>query len=582
MNIRFITRVPWFELSILLILVAIGWAAWELNQISARQSQLQQGDGNSNEPAKLAYQNQMDRQFRLSWERHVLNNSNALQSLEDAKDPHRLPVAYRAVADHLQTDLPKIHEVLIRYSSRTNARDQAVWEKRGQDLKTWLWAHQLQCEGDRLVAQSQELAAKGSFSLSNDLGTLCREAGQRLSNYTAKGVYICRVSRYLKTLTNSPVVPPNPASTNSSSRLSALNVPNTETNSPTLRDELADADAQIQGLLELAGKARGEAGKLDSAPPILPEPLEKVKAEFAEVGNEALGSSLQAQRLTLLSEVNDHLARVQPVFYALLAAGFGLSIFLISAIYRRVVERLNFRLYESTTENKLAHLGHLSAWLAHEIKQPLTAINAWLWTLEKRVTEDMPEHMGTDAIRKEINRLDQIVKDFLRFTQPAAPKLVPLKAEPVLREVLELVGPQLERQGIRLSLDSRVDASFFADPQQLKQVLINLITNAAESIESEGAITVRTRRDYAPLNGRPADAIFIEVEDTGTGIPPEVQERLFDPFFSTKEEGTGLGLPIARKIIDAHGGTLEFKTALDEGTTFRIVLPVAREASVRV
>lgn len=582
MNLRFITRVPWFELSILLILTAIGWAAWGLSQISARQSQLQEGDGTGNESAKMAYQNQMDKQFRLSWERHVLNNSNALQSLEDAKDPHRLPVAYRAVADHLQSDLPKIHEVLMRYTSRTNARDQALWEKRGQDLKIWLWAHQLQCEQDRLVAQSQELAAKGSYSLSNDLGTLCREAGQRLTNYIAKGVYVCRLARYFKTITNSPANPPNPASLNSPSRLSAISVPNSETNSPTLRDEMAEADSQIQGLLELAGKARGEAAKLDSAPAILPEPLEKVKAEFAEVGNEALSSSLRAERLAVLSEINEHLARLQPVLYALLAAGFGLAIFLITAIYRRVVERLHFRLYESNTENKLAHLGHLSAWLAHEIKQPLTAINAWLWTLQKRVKKEMPEHMGTDAIRKEINRLDQIVKDFLRFTQPAAPKLVAVKAEPVLREVLDLLGPQLERKGIRLSLDSRVDASFSADPQQLKQVLINLITNAAESIDNVGTITVRTRRDYAPLNGRAADAILIEVEDTGTGIPPEVQERLFDPFFSTKEEGTGLGLPIARKIIDAHGGALEFKTALDEGTTFRIVLPLVREARVKV
>jgi len=268
--------------------------------------------------------------------------------------------------------------------------------------------------------------------------------------------------------------------------------------------------------------------------------------------------------------------------YPLIVAQIGLFVFLLVALYRRlVVERLRLRLYESNTENKLAHLSQLAAWLAHEIKQPLTAINAWLWTLQKRVKKEMPEHMGTTAIRKEINRLDRIVKDFLRFTQPAAPKLVPVKAEPVLREVLELLGPQLERKCIRLSLDSRVDATFAADPQQLKQVLINLISNAAESIKHEGSIIVRTRRDNAPLNGRPADAILIEVEDTGTGIAPEVQERLFDPFFSTKDEGTGLGLPIARKIIDAHGGALEFKTALDEGTTFRIVLPLARDARLK-
>jgi len=403
---------------------------------------------------------------------------------------------------------------------------------------------------------------------------LCREAGQRLTNYIAQGLYVSRVARFVKT--NSPV-----SSLNPSSKSSVASVQITDTNSPTLRDELAEADHQVQGLLELAGQARREAAKLDSAPPILPEPLEKVRGEFAEAGTDALKSTLLAESSAVTWELNDHFSRLLPVFYALLAAGFGLAIFLISAIYRRVVEGLHFRLYESATEHKLANLGQLATWLAHEIKQPLTAINAWLWTLEKRVTKDMPEHMGTMAIRKEINRLDQIVKDFLRFTQPAQPKLIPLQAEPVLREVLELVGPQLERKGIRLSLDSQVDECFSADPQQLKQVLINLITNAAESIESEGTITVRTRRDNAPLNGRAADAILIEVEDTGSGIPLEVQQRLFDPFFSTKEEGTGLGLPIARKIIDAHGGALEFKSAIDEGTTFRIVLPMARPAVLK-
>ena len=575
MNLRFIGRVPWFELSILLIVVTIGWAAWELNRVSMGHGQPREGDELKEEAVTEAFRARMGRDFRQTWERYVLSNSNAVQSLRDAKDPHKLPGAYRLVADRLQNELPKIHRFLDNYAKQTNWNHQVQWEKRTQELKEWLWSQQLQSEQDRLVAQSQELATKGSNVLTLELGTLYREAERRLTNYVARGLYVCTVARFSRTN--------NPSSgSDSATPATPPQAQSTPADSSVLRDAQAETQIQLQGLFELAGQARVAASMVDAQPLILPEPLEKVERELAQVGNDSLKLAFLAERTSLFSEMNAYLGRLQPVFYALLAAAFGLSIFLISAIYRRLVERLHFRLYESTTENKLAHLGHLSAWLAHEIKQPLTAINAWLWTLQKRVKKEMPEHMGTDAIRKEINRLDQIVKDFLRFTQPAAPKLVPIKAEPVLREVLELVGPQLERQGIRLSLDSRVDASFSADPQQLKQVLINLITNAAESIEKEGAITVRTRRDYAPLNGRPADAILIEVEDTGSGIRPEVQERLFDPFFSTKEEGTGLGLPIARKIIDAHGGALEFKTALNEGTTFRIVLPVAREATVRV
>jgi signal transduction histidine kinase len=568
MNLRVITRLPWFEVAILLILVAIGWAAWEFNRISVRQSQAQTGDEKTRQSVGADFEDRMKKEFRLTWERHVLNNSNAMQSLQDARDPHQLPGTYRRVAERLQTELPRIQPFLERYSSRTNWRDQVQWQKKSQDLKDWLWSQQLQSEQEGLVAQSQELAAKGTNLLSMDLGTLYRHAERRLTNYMAKGTYISTLARTMGPFqqTNGPASPPPIAS----SRRTAMVTTNTQTDSTNVRDELTESQTQVQGLLELAGQARLEAAKLDRQPMILPEPLEKIEREFVQKGNEAL-------QFTLLSEV----ARLQPVFYALLAAGFGLALFLITAIYRRIVDRLNFRLYESNTENKLAHLGHLSAWLAHEIKQPLTAINAWLWTLQRRVKKEMPEHMGTTAIRKEINRLDQIVKDFLRFTQPAAPKPVLVKAEPLLREVLDLLGPQLEEKCIRLSLDSREDVSFYVDPHQLKQVLINLVTNASESIEKEGAITLRVRTENARFNGRLADAVLIEVEDTGSGIPQEVQERLFDPFFSTKEEGTGLGLPIARKIIEAHNGTLEFKTALGEGTTFRIALPMVQELRIR-
>src|SRR5207247_9053691 len=144
---------------------------------------------------------------------------------------------------------------------------------------------------------------------------------------------------------------------------------------------------------------------------------------------------------------------------------------------------LRFRLYETTAETKLAQVGQLAAWLAHEIRQPLTAINAWLWTLQRSLTEGMPEHMGATAMRKEINRLDQIVKDFLRYTQPAAPKLLSVHAENLLKEIQTLLGPKLQRQHIDLEVDRVVDARFSADPQQLKQVLMTLVTNAAESID---------------------------------------------------------------------------------------------------
>jgi signal transduction histidine kinase len=112
-----------------------------------------------------------------------------------------------------------------------------------------------------------------------------------------------------------------------------------------------------------------------------------------------------------------------------------------------------------------------------------------------------------------------------------------------------------------------------ADAQQLKQVLINLIQNAAESIGRDGTITLRGVKDRDSLGGASMPVAVIEIADTGKGIPPEVRKRLFDPFFTTKEGGTGLGLPIAARIVEKHGGELRYETQLNRGTTFKLLLP---------
>jgi signal transduction histidine kinase len=120
---------------------------------------------------------------------------------------------------------------------------------------------------------------------------------------------------------------------------------------------------------------------------------------------------------------------------------------------------------------------------------------------------------------------------------------------------------------------------FRADPQQLKQVLMNLVHNAAESIGHDGVITLRAHQGTSRLNSKPTQVVMLEVEDNGPGIPTDVQDRLFDPFYSTKEQGTGLGLPIARRIIEKHGGDLQFESEPGQGALFRIVLPLYREES---
>jgi two-component system NtrC family sensor kinase len=112
------------------------------------------------------------------------------------------------------------------------------------------------------------------------------------------------------------------------------------------------------------------------------------------------------------------------------------------------------------------------------------------------------------------------------------------------------------------------------DPQQIKQVLINLLQNAADSIGQNGTITLRARLDEKRLNNRQMDVVILEVADTGAGIPPEAEKRLFDPFFTTKDFGTGLGLPIAARIVERNFGALQYQTQTGRGTTFGIILPL--------
>jgi signal transduction histidine kinase len=113
------------------------------------------------------------------------------------------------------------------------------------------------------------------------------------------------------------------------------------------------------------------------------------------------------------------------------------------------------------------------------------------------------------------------------------------------------------------------------DGQQLKQVLINLVQNAADSIGKDGTVTLRLRLDTRPLSNHNTEVVILEVADTGKGIPPDVEKRLFDPFFTTKESGTGLGLSIAARIVENHGGALQYQTQVNRGTVFGIVLPRA-------
>ncbi len=224
-------------------------------------------------------------------------------------------------------------------------------------------------------------------------------------------------------------------------------------------------------------------------------------------------------------------------------------------------------------QEKLASLGTLATGIAHEIRNPLAAIKFRLFSLKKALPPPLAGNEDLVVIKSEIDRLEQLVKDFLHFARPAEPKLVLIHASEVLRGVKVLLQPQLDKNNIRLETEAAEDLSLSGDREQLEQVLINLVQNAADSIGRDGTIILKARQGVSKVNRQATSLVIFEVSDTGKGIPPDVEVRIFDPFFSTKDTGTGLGLSIAARIVEKHGGFMQYQSQVNRGTTFSIILP---------
>ena len=282
---------------------------------------------------------------------------------------------------------------------------------------------------------------------------------------------------------------------------------------------------------------------------------------------------------TFLFSSQKSVAMLQRLIFGSLLVLLGLGIWLSVTVYKEMIAPLRLKLVESRAiiqgQEKLASLGVLAAGVAHEIRNPLTAIKARLFTQQKTIPKGTPAFDDAKIISSEINRLERIVKDFLLFARPSDPQLERMDASTPLREAAALVAPQLEKDKIALVVEPGPPADLQVDPQQIKQVLINLIQNAADAIGKNGIITLRARTGFRRLQDRSVPAVVLEVTDTGKGIAPEIEQRLFDPFFTTKEGGTGLGLSIAASLIEKHGGALQYRTQMKHGTTFGIVLPRA-------
>jgi signal transduction histidine kinase len=228
---------------------------------------------------------------------------------------------------------------------------------------------------------------------------------------------------------------------------------------------------------------------------------------------------------------------------------------------------------------RASYVGLLASGLAHEIRNPLNAMNMNLQMLEEelaaRPDRADPEHAELlESTKSEIKRLERLVNNFLAYARPAQPRFENTDLNSVVREVMRLLGADFRQAGVELRADFEpLLPHVETDETQFRQALINLLVNARQVLQSGGTVTVRTR---AGSHGE----VVVEVEDDGPGIPAEARDRIFEVFYSSRGGGTGLGLPIARQIVERHGGTIALAGAEGLGTTFRIRLPRHHRSAV--
>ncbi len=231
---------------------------------------------------------------------------------------------------------------------------------------------------------------------------------------------------------------------------------------------------------------------------------------------------------------------------------------------------------ESAAERHPPLVEAIAAGIAHEVRNPLNALQINLGILEQELSEIVPDRSRhvfevIGRIAGELRSLDNFVTEFLRFARPPRPKLEPVAVRALLADLATFIGPECARKGVSLSLAVEGGPeTVAADGFQLKHAVLNLVLNALQATAGGGSITIRTGGD--------PERLTITVRDTGEGIAEETLGRVFEAFFTTREGGTGLGLPIARRIVEAHGGTLAVRSRVGEGTVARISLPSGHRA----
>uniref|UniRef100_A0A7C5AKQ2 histidine kinase n=1 Tax=Desulfobacca acetoxidans TaxID=60893 RepID=A0A7C5AKQ2_9BACT len=224
---------------------------------------------------------------------------------------------------------------------------------------------------------------------------------------------------------------------------------------------------------------------------------------------------------------------------------------------------------------RLAALGEMTAGVAHEIRNPLGIISSTAELLKERLSRYEPDNRLAQIIVEEANRLNDKVTEFLDFARPRVPNLQACSLDRVLDRSLEFLRPESERLHIKVERDYRTDGKLqLADPDLLHQAFLNLLLNAIQAMPEGGSLKV------AVSSGPNSQGSEIRVQDTGEGISPEALKKVFNPFFTTKEKGSGLGLPIVKSIVESHQGSIRIDSTPGQGTVVTIQLPELSKTAV--
>ena len=212
--------------------------------------------------------------------------------------------------------------------------------------------------------------------------------------------------------------------------------------------------------------------------------------------------------------------------------------------------------------SRLAALSRLTGGVAHEIKNPLNAMALQLEVLRTKLDGEHPE---VAVIAREIKRLDNVVKTFLNFNRPVELEAKALDLNQVVSQVVDLVAPEAAAKRVRLDIDLQPGLNTNGDANLLQQAILNIIKNAMEAMPDGGTLTARTSRDGGECR--------LEISDSGIGIPPELRDRIFNLYFTTKQNGSGIGLATTFRVVQLHGGVIDFESRPGKGTTFRLRFP---------